>query len=67
MEGDVIVCSDYQEAKERVMSLVPLINDLRAIDGGPLQNARFVEELTVLLININLRYKTRSAIKIIGV
>ena len=25
MEGDVIVCSDYQEAKERVMSLVPLI------------------------------------------
>ena len=67
MEGDVIVCSDYQEAKERVMRLVPLINDLRAIDGGPLQNARFVEELTVLLININLRYKTRSAIKIIGV
>ena len=67
MEGDVIVCSDYQEAKERVMSLVPLINDLRAIDGGPLQNARFVEELTVLLVNINLRYKTRSAIKIIGV
>ena len=67
MEGDVIVCSDYKEAKERVMKLVELINDLRAIDGGPLQNARFVEELTVLLVNINLRYKTRSAIKIIGV
>ena len=67
MNGDVIVCSDYKEAKERVMELVELINDLRAIDGGPLQNARFVEELTVLLVNINLIYKTRSAIKIIGV
>ena len=30
---------------------------LFAIDGGPLSNARIVEEITALLIGLNIRYK----------
>ena len=67
MEGDVVVCSDHREAKERVMAMVGLIKDLRAVDGGGLENARYVEELTALLLNINRIYKAHSAIRIVGV
>ena len=67
MEGDVVVCSDHREAKERVMALVGLIGDLRAVDGGGLENARYVEELTALLLSINRIYKAHSAIRVVGV
>ncbi|MBM3926023.1 MAG: NADPH-dependent F420 reductase [SAR202 cluster bacterium] len=67
MDGDVIVCSDHKEAKEKVMSLVSLIQNLRPIDGGSLDNARYVEDLTALILNINRRYKTNATIKILGV
>ena len=67
MEGDVVVCSDYQEAKERVMALVGLIKNLRGVDGGGLENARYVEQLTALLLSINRIYKAHSSIRIVGV
>ena len=67
MQGDVVVCSDHREAKEQVMAMVGQIKDLRAIDGGGLENARYVEELTALLLNINRIYKAHSTIKIGGV
>ena len=67
MEGDVVVCSDHRESKERVMDMVPKIRDLRAVDGGGLENAKYVEELTALLLNINRIYKCQSMIKIVGI
>ncbi len=67
MEGDVVVCSDHQEAKERVMALVGLIKNLRGVDGGGLENARYVEQLTALLLSINRIYKAHSSIRIVGV
>jgi predicted dinucleotide-binding enzyme len=39
------------------MALCPLVPGLRAIDGGPLSNARIVEQITALLIGMNIRYK----------
>ena len=39
------------------MELCGLVPGLRAIDGGPLANARIVEALTALMIGINIRYK----------
>ena len=66
MEGDVIVCSDHDSAKKQVMSLVDLIDDLRAVDGGALENARYVEQLTALLLNVNRIYKAQSSIKLVG-
>ncbi len=67
MEGDVVVCSDHGEAKESVMGLVRKIRDLRPVDGGGLENARYVEQLTVLLVSINRIYKAHSGIKIVGI
>ncbi|MYA62164.1 MAG: NADPH-dependent F420 reductase [Dehalococcoidia bacterium] len=65
--SDVIVCADDKEAKIRVMELAESIEAVRAVDGGGLQNSRYVEELTALLININRIYKAHSTIKIVGI
>lgn len=56
VECDVVV-SGPKAAREAVMALCPLIPGLRAVDGGPLANARFIEGLTALLIGLNIRYK----------
>ena len=66
MKSDVVVCSDHREAKEQVMAMVQRIPDLRAIDGGALEYARYVEQLTALLVNINRNYRCHSTIKIVG-
>ena len=66
MEGDVIVCSDHPEAKERVIGLVPKVPNLRAVDGGRLANARYVEQITPLLVNINRIYSIHAGIKVVG-
>ena len=67
MEGDVIICSDHSAAKDRVMELVPKIPNMRAVDGGALANAKYVEQITPLLVNINRIYKIHAGIKIVGV
>jgi NADPH-dependent F420 reductase len=56
VECDVIV-SGAKAPRERVMDLCPLVPGLRAVNGGPLSNARIVEEITALLIGLNIRYK----------
>ena len=66
MESDVVICSDHREAKEQVMGLVQRIPNLRTIDGGALEYARYVESLTALLVNINRIYRCHSTIKIVG-
>ncbi len=67
MEGDVIVCADDRTAKTLVMSLAEKINRLRPVDGGSLANAKYVEQITPLLVNINRIYKAHSSIRIVGV
>jgi predicted dinucleotide-binding enzyme len=39
---------------------------IRAIDGGKLENARIIEQITALLIGLNLRHKGHSGIRITG-
>jgi hypothetical protein len=56
VECDVIV-SGAKAARERVSALCTLVPGLRAINGGPLANARYVEPWTALLIGLNMRYK----------
>ena len=67
MEGDVVVCADDREAKTLVMSLAEKIQRLRPVDGGSLANAKYVEQITPLLVNINRIYKIHSGIRIVGV
>ena len=67
VDSDVVVCGNDAETKGRVMALAETVGGVRAVDGGGLANARYVEELTALLLNINRIYKARSAIKIVGI
>ena len=68
VDCDVIVCGDSQETRKSVMDLANEIPGVRAIDGGRLENSRTVEQLTALLIGINIRYKLKhSGIRITGI
>jgi NADPH-dependent F420 reductase len=66
VECDVIVCSDDIEAGKTVRALAAKISGVRAIDGGKLENARILEQITALLIGLNIRHKGHSGIRITG-
>jgi predicted dinucleotide-binding enzyme len=66
VECDVIVCGDDPNANEVVRSLAAKIPGVRAIDGGKLENSRIVEQITALLIGLNIRHKGHSGIRITG-
>ncbi len=67
VDSDVVVCADDEEAKRVVMRLAESINGVGAVNGGGLENARYVEDFTALLLNINRIYKAHSKIKIAGI
>jgi NADPH-dependent F420 reductase len=66
LDEDVLICGDRKADKARVAHLVELIPGLRAVNAGPLEAARIVEQLTPLLISVNVRYKTHAGIKLTG-
>lgn len=66
LDEDVLICGDRREDKQKVAALIDLIPGLRAVDAGPLEMARIVEQLTALIISINVRNKARAGIKITG-
>jgi len=66
VDCDVIVCSDDSNAGQTVRQMAAKIPGVRAIDGGKLENARMLEQITALLIGLNLRHKGRSGIRITG-
>jgi NADPH-dependent F420 reductase len=66
VDCDVIACSDDATATQVAMELAVKIPHIRAIDGGKLENARIVEQITALLIGLNIRHKGHSGIRITG-
>lgn len=66
VDCDVIVCSDDPNATQVAMALASKISGVRAIDGGKLENARIVEQITALLIGLNIRHKGHGGIRITG-
>ena len=66
LDEDILICGDRRADKARVAELVDRIDGLRAVDCGPLEIARIIEQLTPLLISINVRNKVRAGIKITG-
>jgi NADPH-dependent F420 reductase len=67
IDCDVIVCSDDDHARSVTCDLAEKIPGVRAIDGGKLENARIVEQITALLITLNIRHKVHGAgIRITG-
>jgi len=66
VECDALVCSDDPDASKAVRLLATKIPGVRAIDGGKLENARILEQITALLIGLNIRHKGHSGIRITG-
>jgi len=66
VDCDVIRCSDDPNATQVAMELAAKIAGVRAIDGGKLENARIVEQITALLIGLNIRHKGHGGIRITG-
>jgi 8-hydroxy-5-deazaflavin:NADPH oxidoreductase len=66
LDCDVIVCSDDPDAAQLVRALAAKIHGVRAIDGGKLENARIVEQITALLVGLNIRHKGHAGIRITG-
>jgi 8-hydroxy-5-deazaflavin:NADPH oxidoreductase len=66
LDCDVIVCGDDPEAAKLTRGLAAKIPGVRAIDGGKLENARIVEQITALLIGLNIRHKGHAGIRITG-
>ena len=66
MDCDVLVCGDKKDDKAVALQLCEDAG-LRGVNAGALQNARAVEELTAVLIAINVIHKVKSAgIRITG-
>jgi len=66
LDEDILLCGDSREQKARAAELVQRIDGLRPVDCGRLEMARIVEQLTPLIISINVRNKVRAGIKITG-
>jgi NADPH-dependent F420 reductase len=67
MDCDVLVCGDRPQAVEQTVALVALVPGLRPVVAGTLSMAGAIEAFTSVLLNVNVRHKTRSAIKLTGV
>jgi len=67
MDCDVLVCGDRPQAVEQTERLVASIPGLRPVVAGTLSMAGAIEAFTSVLLNVNVRHKTRSAIKLTGV
>jgi 8-hydroxy-5-deazaflavin:NADPH oxidoreductase len=66
LDCDVIVCSDDPDAAQLTRELAAKIPGVRALDGGKLENARIVEQITALLVGMNIRHKGHAGIRITG-
>jgi 8-hydroxy-5-deazaflavin:NADPH oxidoreductase len=66
LDCDVIVCSDDPDALQTTRGLAAKIPGVRAIDGGKLENARILEQITAMLVGLNIRHKGHGGIRITG-
>jgi NADPH-dependent F420 reductase len=66
MDCDVLVCADRPEALEGTEQLVAAVPGLRPVVAGTLSLAGAIEAFTSVLLNVNVRHKARSAIRLTG-
>lgn len=67
VESDVLVCSDHRTAMEVTSEMLDSMPDMRALDAGSLALAAPIEAFTAVLLQLNVRYKTRAAVKFTGI
>jgi 8-hydroxy-5-deazaflavin:NADPH oxidoreductase len=67
IESDVLICGDDPHAVLEVSEIVAKIPGCRPLDAGELSNATAIEAFTAVLLQLNVRYKTRVAPKLTGI
>jgi 8-hydroxy-5-deazaflavin:NADPH oxidoreductase len=67
LEADVLVCSDYPEATVVTESLVDVMQGLRPLNAGSLNQAAAIEAFTAVCITMNMRHKAHSTLRIAGI
>jgi 8-hydroxy-5-deazaflavin:NADPH oxidoreductase len=67
IDSDVLICGDDAEAVSEVSRIVAKIPGCRPLDAGELSNATAIEAFTAVLLQLNVRYKTRVAPKLTGI
>jgi NADPH-dependent F420 reductase len=65
--SDVLICSDHPAATNTTVDIVRRIPDMRPLDAGELSNAAPIEAFAAVLLQLNVRYKTRAAVKFTGI
>jgi len=65
--SDVLICSDHPSATETTAEIVRKLPDMRPLDAGELSNAAPIEAFAAVLLQLNVRYKTRAAVKFTGI
>src|SRR3954470_16068981 len=67
IDSDVLICGDDASAVQTVSHIVAEIPGCRPLDAGELSNATAIEAFTAVLLQLNVRYKTRVAPKLTGI
>lgn len=66
VDTDVLICSDHPSATACTVDIVSRVPDLRPLDAGQLSNAAPIEAFAAVLLQLNVRYKTRVAVRFTG-
>ena len=67
IDSDVLICADDAAAVREVSDIVAGFPGCRPLDAGELSNATAIEAFTAVLLQLNVRYKTRVAPKLTGI
>lgn len=67
IDSDVLICGDDPAAVRTISEIVSRIPGCRPLDAGELSNATAIEAFTAVLLQLNVRYKTRVAPKLTGI
>jgi predicted dinucleotide-binding enzyme len=67
IDSDVLICGDDADAVRVISEIVAKIPGCRPLDSGELSNAMAIEAFTAVLLQLNIRYKTRVAPKLTGI
>ena len=66
-DQDALVCGNDQRAKELALELAAGLVGGRALDAGPLENARALEGMTAVILHVNRRYRAVAGLRLTGV
>ena len=67
IESDVLICSDHESAVEITSDVIAKIPNMRPLNAGELAMATPIESFTAVLLQLNMHYKTRVAVKLTGI